>query len=298
MARVPTMFSAHGESYAFLLANLVTAPLRARFVMDDVIDVTDEAFAFDRGRFAVAEAAFASVLPFNEQTLAPYALKHEPNTTVISLHSSHYSAYRAAREQFEERSLEERSLAVSRGVSASFSHTFGVNATVETADGQLVLVRRSVVNESSVGQLSISVSENSNVYDVVEGAYDPTVTLLRGLEEELGLTAADLTGPVVFHSLIGQIPDAQLSLSAHVVTALESSEVLQRHVSATDAHEAGGFVVIAFTPENIEQLLDEHPSWVPWAPPALIGALRVRFGDDAAEGVRERVLSPPRLPVA
>jgi hypothetical protein len=278
MAQIPTVFLDHGAPCAVLLADLLEAPLRARFVLNDVVDVTDETFVLDRLRFVATEASFAASLPFNEQTLAPYSLTHEGDATVVSLHSSHYSAYRAAREQFEELSLDERAAVVSRGVFASLCHTFGVNATVETADGQLVLVRRSVVNESSVGQLSISVSENSNVDDIVDGVFDPEVTLLRGLEEELGLTAADLAEPVRFHSLIAQVPDGQLSLAAHVVTSLTSSEVLERHASASDAHEAGGFVVVAFDPTTIEQVLDEHPSWVPWAPPALLGALRVRFG--------------------
>ena len=293
MARPRTTFFDHGQPCAALLADLVVAPLRARFFSDDVVDVTDRALVLDRLRFDATEAAFASSLPFNEQTLAPYSLVADADVTVVSLRSSYYSAYRAAREQFEELTLEERADVVSRGVFAPLSHTFGVNATVETLDGQLVLVRRSTVNESSVGQLSVSVSENSNVDDVDGDTFDPEVTLLRGLEEELGLVAADLAAPVRFHSLIAQVPDGQLSLAAHVMTRLDSAELLERQASAADAHEADGFVVAAFTPGNIEQLLGQHPSWVPWAPPALIGALRVRFGDEIAEGVRARILTAP-----
>lgn len=295
MAQIPRILSIRGEPCAVFLADLISFPLDARQAgYEGFVDVREGAPQLDIRLFDQVEKEFASSLPFNEQTLAPHAIRQVDGRTTVSFHVSKYSAYRAARQQFETLPLSERVLlATSNGLGTPswFSHTFGVNLTVETSDGQVLLVRRSAVNESSVGQLSVSVSENSNVGDVRDGVFDPSVTGVRGLEEELGLVVSDLSEPLAFHSLIVQVPDGQFSLSGHAVTDLTTSEVLQRHRNAGDAHEAAGFVVIDFTPRAVEELLEQHSFWVPWAPPALIGALRVRFGEDIAEGVQARCLT-------
>lgn len=280
MARIATVF----REDAILLADLVAAPLAVRFVTDEIIDVTDSAMGFDYERFVNSEVAFAQSLPFNEATLAPFAIRCSENVTTVDVHASTYSAYRAAREQYSELALDERLRMAMDGIPATYLHTFGVNCTVETRDGRMVLVRRSAINESTVGQLSISVSENSNTGDVRGGVFDPSVTLLRGLEEELGLLPVDLAEAPLFHSLVAQVPDGQISLAAHVRTTLTASDVLARQLLASDAAEAGGIVTVPFNPETIERLIEEHDAWVPWALPALAGALRVRFGA-AATGV-------------
>lgn len=64
---------------------------------------------------------------------------------------------------------------------STFSHGFGLNATVETADGKVLLTRRGRSTSQHQARWHISVNEGMRPDDVgPDGRPDPVRYLLRG----------------------------------------------------------------------------------------------------------------------
>lgn len=305
MALLPQIVAISGTPCAVILADLVEAPLDARLESAAVfeVDVRDPEL-LDNDRFDAARRRYSIELAWDETTLAPKSLTHarsdEGYRTRVRLAASSYAAFKAAREQIVDLDFETRISLLTRaglGAPASFSHTFGVNCTLETSDGKMLLVRRGIANEATTGQLSVAMSENSNIDDVVDNTFDPLDTAIRGFDEELGLSPDDLgapelgIAPVTFNAIIAQVPDCAISVVGHAVTHLSVDEVLEKQRGAKDAHESGGFEVCEFSPDAITELLSSDLQWTSWTPAALLGAIRVRFGTDIAASVYEQVLT-------
>lgn len=147
------------------------------------------------------------------------------------------------------------------------SHSFGLNATVVTADDHLILVQRSSRTSSDRGARHISVNEGMNAADV--DAYrqpDPVRALLRGLEEELGIHEVDAR-QVTLHSLVLDATRYQWALLGHVdlsQTGLRAADVLARRATglSPDAWENSRIFAIPFTPTDVLEALREADQWI------------------------------------
>lgn len=135
----------------------------------------------------------------------------------------------------------------------------GLNATVVTSDGFLVLTRRNARMSSGRGGRHISVNEGMQPSDVLGGSLDPAVGLVRGIDEELGISDVE-SSLVRFHSAIFDLDRYQFGLLGHVdLSGTDTSwqRVTERRLTgiAKDKVEA----------RRLER--------IPWNPDAVIGAL-------------------------
>src|SRR4029077_3858068 len=71
------------------------------------------------------------------------------------------------------------------------SHRFGINITVETADGMLVLSRRGPITDSYHGAMHSGVNENMKAADLGTGTMAVEHAVSRALHEELGIRTSD-----------------------------------------------------------------------------------------------------------
>lgn len=94
-------------------------------------------------------------------------------------------------------------------------HAVGLNATLVTDDGQLVLVRRSPRADSGRGGWHISVNEGMQHLDRnIAGQLDPHLGLVRGVYEELGLRISP--NNVRFHTAMFDMRRYQFGLLGHI----------------------------------------------------------------------------------
>ncbi|PPL17340.1 hypothetical protein [Microterricola pindariensis] len=92
----------------------------------------------------------------------------------------------------------------------------GLNATVITSDGYLVLAKRSRHASSGRNGYHISVNEGMLPSDAKwNGKVDPIAALLRGLEEELGVSHVERSA-VRLHTVMYDVRRYQLGLLAHI----------------------------------------------------------------------------------
>lgn len=152
-----------------------------------------------------------------------------------------------------------------RSVLPGLSHSFGINATVVTADGQLLLVDRSGETRDARTNVHISVNEGMRVDDRDEqNRPDPYRTLRRGIKEELGF---DPETAGTFHTLICDAGRYQWALLGHVdlrgtnwtAAAIRAA----RGVGvARDAWEAERIWPEPFTPRRVLELLTDREPWI------------------------------------
>lgn len=158
-----------------------------------------------------------------------------------------------------------------RDVCVAFSHGFGLNATVETADGQLILTRRGAATSQHHGRLHISVNEGMRPDDLdPTGAPDPLRTLLRGCAEELGVSPAP--EQVTLHSLILDVARYEWAFLAHVDlrgTEFSASEIQARRVSG-QAQDDWEMDRLEFLPFRVEHIVDQLLGTADWVPHGLV----------------------------
>jgi hypothetical protein len=144
-------------------------------------------------------------------------------------------------------------------------HSLGLNATVVTADNLLVLSKRSKKINSARGGLHISVNEGMVAEDKdLEGNLSPTNGLMRGLKEELGITAPITS--ITFHSALVDLNRYELGLLAHVDlrgSKITGREILLRQTYALsqDRFENQALMLIPWNIDEIIEILKE-PDWI------------------------------------
>lgn len=178
------------------------------------------------------------------------------------------------------------------------SHSFGLNATVVTDDGQLILVRRSARISSGRPLTHISVNEGMQLSDLdASKAPDVVHALLRGVEEELGLRDVPRDS-VLLHSLVLDATRYQWALLGHVDlrgTGIRFEDVdrARRAGQATDGWENDRVYGIPFTPEDVLKALKDRTSWIAHGWVNLVLSSVVAFPARSAEF--QALLSPPSL---
>ena len=154
-----------------------------------------------------------------------------------------------------------------RNVRVPFSHGFGLNATVETADGEILLTRRGARTNQQQGRLHISVNEGMRPDDLDHsGSPDPVRALLRGCHEELGLSITP--EQVTVHSLILDVARYEWGLLCHIDlrgTPWTTRQIrTQRALGiAPDDWESDRVIAYAFTAIEVRKLLLQSEAWVP-----------------------------------
>lgn len=286
----------HSEPTSIVLADL--RGLEVKGVVDkaqaeeisSLIDVRDGALQLDADAHKVAAMGWAARLAFNETMLAPKRFETFDGVASLTLGLSTYARFRAARDQFiafDEADRVRAMLQNELGTPLGFTHTLGVNCTLETSDAKLLTTRRSSRNASGAGMLSVAMSEASNYDDCDGSIFDPLTTALRGFAEELGLSTEDIVR-VTPHSLVADAHDGGISILAHAVTRLDSGEVVRKHTKAPDGHEAAELRFDDFTLQSLSALVEANEEWVPWGIPAMLGMVGLRFGDEAAWALEAR----------
>lgn len=152
------------------------------------------------------------------------------------------------------------------------SNSFGINLTVETADGQLLLTRRSAKTASGQNLRHISVNEGMALVDVdpLTGRPDPYRTALRGIAEELGVdleAQPEMRDRITFHSLVCDVTRNEWALLGHVdlrETVWTSASFLHARQlgMAPDAWESNAIEFIPMTKTAIETALEDDKEWV------------------------------------
>lgn len=150
------------------------------------------------------------------------------------------------------------------------SNSFGINLTIETADGQLLLTTRSGKTANAGNLRHISVNEGMSTADAdpATGAPDPYRTAMRGIEEELGAhLGEELRSRITFHSLICDVTRYEWALLGHVNLAgtewtSEAFMDARKLGMAADSWETSGLEFIPMTPDAVQKVLCDDSDWV------------------------------------
>lgn len=143
-------------------------------------------------------------------------------------------------------------------------HAIGLNATLVTSDGFLVLTRRNPRMSSGRDGWHISVNEGMTRYDRHKNVLDPRVGLVRGVQEELGLDIS--MDNVVIHSAIHDVTRYQFGLLGHIDlqgTTITADRVLAARKLALgrDKVENTHLEVIDFNAREVKRVLRED-NWL------------------------------------
>jgi hypothetical protein len=144
-------------------------------------------------------------------------------------------------------------------------HAVGLNATLVTADNQLILVRRA--SRAASGRTGWHISVNEGMQDADRNRQeklDPHEGVVRGVHEELGITIP--VDAVNFHTAMFDVRRYQFGLLGHIdlsrtdITAADIS-VARMHGIAKDKFENSEIVAVPWDYEHVLAKLTEH-DWV------------------------------------
>lgn len=152
------------------------------------------------------------------------------------------------------------------------SNSFGINLTVETADDQLLLTRRSAKASGGRNLRHISVNEGMALMDQDprSGLPDPYRTALRGIAEELGVDLGgepDIRERITFHSLVCDVTRYEWALLGHVnltQTAWTNASFIHARKlgMGPDDWESSSLEFIPMTKDAVEEALRDDSEWV------------------------------------
>jgi len=157
-----------------------------------------------------------------------------------------------------------------REVHPSISSGFGLNLTVETADGKLLVTRRGAHTVAWAGLLHTSMNEGLNTADLLPGAaIDLRGAFERGLREELGIRLeSQHRDCLVVHSLVLDVDRYEWALLAHLnlrqagITS-GSIRAMRNTGMAPDDWEASEVFFTDFTREGVLELISDQSNWIP-----------------------------------
>jgi hypothetical protein len=148
-----------------------------------------------------------------------------------------------------------------REIELALSHSFGLNATIETSDCYVILTRRGAIPGSHPGKRHISVNEGIRPTDADRGSLDIEAGLRRGIKEELGIVMAGEA--VNFHTLILDIEPYEWALLAHVRVELSLKQIRERRLLAADKWEMESIEAIRFDETEVRRVLEHMDDWIP-----------------------------------
>lgn len=172
-------------------------------------------------------------------------------------------------------------------VMPGWSHSFGVNATVETSDGQLLLTRRGSATRTFSGHLHISMNEGMRPDDTVRvGDRDPIPSLgkvfERGFMKELSL-APELVrrSEMTIHTLLLDLVNYEWAALGHLKLAAKAGEIKIGAVAGED-WEHDKLFTIGMNHHELERVLFDDGPWVPHGAVNLVlSAISQRVVDDS-----------------
>jgi hypothetical protein len=241
----------------------------ARLLGADVEEDAEAQVAEQRLRLeAAADAWNGSSLALRELDIAREGPFEEPALT-LTFEPSEHAAAQAFAQLWRASGVDHESLSgdMLRTVCPAFSHTFGLNATVESADGQVLLTRRGARTRQQQGRLHISVNEGMRPDDLDErGNPDPLRALLRGCHEELGLSIPP--EQVTMHTLVLDVTRYEWALLGHVDLrgthwTLPRIRAQRSLGAAPDDWETDQLVPVTFHPDHVLRWLGQRGDWVP-----------------------------------
>jgi hypothetical protein len=177
----------------------------------------------------------------------------------------------------------------------------GLHATIKTANGDVMTVRRPDHVAMFPGVRSISLTEGAEMKDIVKTAtglrYDPSLTLWRGIQEELGLDFRHNTGslPEMRIHTIMATSTGDMGMLAHVdLTRLgvTNNEILYRinhHI--TDVEEVSEPRFVKWSAKHVNELIENAIADGDYLPMAL---LNIR-NSARADGLQIKTFELPNL---
>lgn len=188
-----------------------------------------------------------------------------------------------------------------RQVDPLLSNCFGINCTVETADGQVLLTTRSTLARSWASHSHISFNEGLSSLDRRPGGVvDVLGAFERGFQEEIGVSIRELPdffNRLVIHSLVLDVDRYQWALLAHLNlenTSLTSSKLsaMRSLGAATDDWEASDVRFISFS-DSPTAVLSELKSSRPWVAHGLLNLAlsAIHRHPASADEIRDAVVS-------
>lgn len=189
-----------------------------------------------------------------------------------------------------------------RRVDPFFSNSFGLNCTVETADGKLLITRRSSGARDWTGLWHTSFNEGLSLEDLDPVAgLDPVKAFQRGLKEEIGIDpqhVPEFERRLTIHTLMLEVSLYQWGLLAHLDLngtefTSESILALRDQGAAADSWEASEVRFVEFdeTPTSIVDEISNSAEWIPHGLLNVAQSTIVRFPESARE-IREALAKP------
>lgn len=165
-----------------------------------------------------------------------------------------------------------------RIVDPILSTSFGLNCTLETADGKIMLTKRSVLTYGSHDRWHISFNEGLSKLDRLPGSrIDLQHAFARGLREEIGLEEAQIENfqdRLKVHTLILDVDRYQWGLLAHL--DLRDTEITSTAIqvgrnlgAAHDDWESSQIRFIRFT-DSVDEVLTELTKANEWSAHGLL----------------------------
>lgn len=205
----------------------------------------------------------------------------EASNLTLTFHENEYARHIAISQLWENLPTEQRRRLDGnqlRVVDPIVSTSFGLNCTLETADGKLLLTKRSVLTYGSHDRWHISFNEGLSKLDRLPGSrIDLYHAFARGLQEEIGLEESQIENfrdRLKVHTLILDVDRYQWGLLAHL--DLRDTEITSTAIqvgrnlgAAHDDWESSQIRFIRFT-DSIEEVLTELTNADEWSAHGLL----------------------------
>jgi hypothetical protein len=157
-----------------------------------------------------------------------------------------------------------------REVHPSISSGFGLNLTVETADGKLLVTRRGAHTVAWGGLMHTSMNEGLYASDLLPGgSIDLRGAFERGLHEELGLRLdPQQRDKLLVHSLVLDVDRYEWALLGHLdlrESGITSSTIrpMRNAGMAAGDWEASEVDFVDFTRVGVLELIRAQDQWIP-----------------------------------
>ena len=205
----------------------------------------------------------------------------EASNLTLTFHENEYARHIAISQHWENLPIQQR-----RGLDGNqlrvvdpiVSTSFGLNCTLETADGRLLLTKRSVLTYGSHDRWHISFNEGLSKLDRLPGSrIDLYHAFARGLREEIGLEESQIENfreRLKVHTLILDVDRYQWGLLAHL--DLRDTEITSTAIqvgrnlgAAHDDWESSQIRFIKFT-DSVEEVLTEISRANEWSAHGLL----------------------------
>jgi hypothetical protein len=259
---------ARGRPAVAYVAQIRDAPLTGHLSREPEIDVRASSLVLDQ--LDQLEMTNRANIEHSETTLAPRRVVIDDEGVSMQLATSNYARFMAAAQLFGAYTHDEQGSEFNRystGTPPWFSHSLGVNCSLQTSDDKLLWTVRPQHAEIEPGVVAPVMNEGSNICDLDGDAWAPERVARRGFHEELGFATDDTDITFSFYAIVAQFGNGGLAVMGHARTPLTLQQVIEQHYNAADSHEhENGIFACDANPESLLTFLDTHPvdEWSTW----------------------------------